>query len=263
VERVDLDGFQVAYAQTGSGPPVVLVHGAPSDSRFWQWMTPYLSRDHTVIAWDAPGFGQSSDIDDSWRAPQFADALAEFLVALGVERPHVVGHSFGSMLTLSFFERHPSIPASLVLVGGYAGWSGSLPADEVSRRLRAFLAMADRPEEFDPKSYPGFFSELIPADREAALVALMRENARPATIRSVGYLAAETDLRPVLPTIDVPTLLIHGEADARSPLAAAEALHAQIPTSELVVFPRLGHACCVEDPEACAAATQRFVNTIT
>ena len=102
-------------------------------------MLPDLSRDHTVIAWDAPGFGQSSDIDDSWRARQFAEALAELIAALGVERPHVVGHSFGSMLALAFFEHHRSTPASLVLLGDYAGWLGSLPAGEVSSRLRAFL----------------------------------------------------------------------------------------------------------------------------
>ena len=91
---------------------------------------------------------------------------------------------------------------------------------------------------------------------------IMRENIRPATIRAAGHIGAETDLRPVLPTIDVPTLVLHGEADARSPLANAEALHAAISPSELVVLPKLGHACLVEDPEACAAEIRRFVNAV-
>jgi pimeloyl-ACP methyl ester carboxylesterase len=67
----------------------------------------------------------------------------------------------------------------------------------------------------------------------------------------------------VLPTIDVPTLVLHGEADARSPLANAEALHVAISTSELVVLPKLGHACVVEDPEACATEIRRFVETVS
>jgi pimeloyl-ACP methyl ester carboxylesterase len=117
-------------------------------------------------------------------------------------------------------------------------------------------------DAFDPKSYPGLFSELIPADREAALVTIMRENIRRATIRAAGHIGAETDLRPTLPTVNVPTLVLHGEADARSPLANAEMLHAAIPTSQLVVLPRLGHACVVEDPEACAAKIRRFVATV-
>ena len=128
METVDVDGMRIAYTGAGSGPPLVMLHGAPCDSRTWQWMLPDLSRDHTVLAWDAPGFGKSSDIDDSWRAPQFADALAAFIAALGLERPHLVGHSFGTMVALSLFQHHPAVPASLVLVGGYAGWAGSLAA---------------------------------------------------------------------------------------------------------------------------------------
>jgi pimeloyl-ACP methyl ester carboxylesterase len=262
MEEVDVDGVRIAYTVAGSGPPLVLLHGAPCDKRTWQWMVPDLSRDHTVLAWDAPGFGESSDIDDSWRAPQFADALAAFVAAVGVERPHVVGHSFGTMVALSLFQRHPAVLASLVLIGGYAGWAGSLPPEEVARRLEMFLGMAELGDEFDPKSYPGLFSDLIPADRDAALATMMRENVRQATVHAAGHTGAETDLRPVLPTVDVPTLVLHGEADARSPLANAEALHAALSTSQLVVLPRLGHACVVEDPEACASEIRRFVKTL-
>jgi pimeloyl-ACP methyl ester carboxylesterase len=225
-------------------------------------MSPDLSRDHTIIAWDAPGFGQSSDIDGSWRAQQFADALAAFVAALGVHRPHLVGHSFGTMVALSRFQHHPTVPASLVLIGGYAGWAGSLPPEEVARRLAMFVGMPELGDPFDPRSYPGLFSALIPAGRDAALATMMREHIRPATIRAAGYAGAETDLRPVLPKVDVPTLVLHGQADARSPLANAEALHAGLPTSQLLVLPKLGHACVVEDPEGCAAEIRRFVATV-
>jgi pimeloyl-ACP methyl ester carboxylesterase len=263
MDHVEVDGMQIAYTRAGNGPALVMLHGAPSDSRTWQWMLPDLAQDHTVVAWDAPGFGESSDIDDSWRAPEFADALTAFVAALGLERPHLVGHSFGTMVALSMFRRHPAVPASLVLVGGYAGWAGSLPPDEVARRLEMFVGMADLGDAFDPTSYPGLFSDLIPADRAAALAAMMRENIRPATIRAAGHIGAETDLRPVLPTVDVPTLVLHGEADVRSPLANAEALHAAISTSQLVVLPKLGHACVIEDPEACSAEIRRFVKTVS
>jgi pimeloyl-ACP methyl ester carboxylesterase len=263
MDHVEVDGMQIAYMRGGNGPALVMLHGAPSDSRTWQWMLPDLAQDHTVVAWDAPGFGESSDIDDSWRAPEFADALTAFVAALGLERPHLVGHSFGTMVALSMFRRHPAVPASLVLVGGYAGWAGSLPPDEVARRLEMFVGMADLGDAFDPRSYPGLFSDLIPADRAAALAAMMRENIRPTTIRAAGHIGAETDLRPVLPTVDVPTLVLHGEADVRSPLANAEALHAAISTSQLVVLPKLAHACVIEDPEACSAEIRRFVNTVS
>ena len=263
MEYVDAHGIRIAYTRAGSGPPLVMLHGAPCDSRTWQWMVPDLARDHTILAWDAPGFGESSDIDDAWRARQFADALAAVIAAVGLERPHVVGHSFGTMIALSLFQYHPAVPASLVLIGGYAGWAGSLPPDEVSRRLEMFIGMAELGDAFDPKSYPGVFSELIPADRDAAFATMMRENIRPATVRAAGHIGAETDLRPMLHTIQVPTLILHGEADARSPLENAEALHAAIAMSQLVVLPKLGHACVVEDPEVCAAEIRRFVQTVS
>lgn len=262
MDHVYVDGVRIAYTRAGTGPVVVVLHGAPADSRTWQWMVPDLSRDHTVIAWDAPGFGHSSDIEDSWRAAEFADALAGFVAALGLDRPHLVGHSFGTMLALSLFRHHPEVPASLVLVGGYAGWAGSLAADEVARRLEMFVGMADLGDAFDPTSYPGLFSDLIPPDRAAVLATMMRENIRPASMRAAGHIGAESDLRPVLPTVDVPTLVLHGAADLRSPLANAEAIHAAISTSQIVVLPKLGHACMLEDPEACSAEIRRFVKTI-
>ena len=121
MDHVDVDGVRIAYTRAGTGPALVMVHGAPCDSRAWQWVLPDLSRDHTVIAWDAPGFGGSSDIDENWRAPRFADALAGFIGALDLEQPYLVGWSFGTMVALSLFQRHPAVPVGLVLVGGYAG----------------------------------------------------------------------------------------------------------------------------------------------
>lgn len=262
MDQVEVDGIRVAYDRSGSGPSLVLLHGALSDSRIWRWMSADLARDHTVIAWDAPGFGQSSDIEDTWRAGHFADALAAFVELLGLEQPHIVGHSFGTMVALSLCELHPELPASLVLIGGYAGWAGSLPPDEVAHRLEMFLAMADLGDRFDPKSYPGFFTRLIPPERNHALTSMMRENLRPATVRAAGHIGAETDLRPMLHSIDVPTLVLHGEADDRSPLTNANMLHAAIPGSTLAVLPTLGHACLVEDPEACAAQIRSFLKDL-
>ena len=73
---------------------------------------------------------------------------------------------------------------------------------------------------------------------------------------------AEADLRAVLPTITVPTLLLYGAADVRAPRAVAEALHAGIPHSELVLLPGVGHACNLEAPEAFNAEVRRFLQRV-
>jgi pimeloyl-ACP methyl ester carboxylesterase len=125
-ESVDIEGQTVAFERRGEGPPLVLVHGAVSDSRDWRAQLAGLSDEFTVVAWDAPGCGRSFDPPDDYGLDGYADCLAAFIRAVGLERPHVVGASFGSGLVLELYRRHPAVPRSLVLASAYAGWLGSL-----------------------------------------------------------------------------------------------------------------------------------------
>jgi pimeloyl-ACP methyl ester carboxylesterase len=83
----------------------------------------------------------------------------------------------------------------------------------------------------------------------------------PVGYRAMANAFAALDLRPVLPTIDVPTLLLYGEHDQRSPLTVAHELHAEIPGSTLVVLPGVGHLSNVEAPDGFNAAVRHFVQT--
>jgi pimeloyl-ACP methyl ester carboxylesterase len=235
VPWVDVAGIRIGFEQVGNGPALVLVHGALSDSRVWRWQLDALSHEFTAVAWDAPGCGESRDPPESFRLPEYADALAGFLAALGLGRAHMLGHSFGGALALELARRHPAAVASLILVGGYAGWAGSLPAADVERRL-AFAS----PEA----------SEVL---RRA-----MSES-RPVAARAMARALAEADLRDALPSIDVPTLLVHGDADERSPLSVARDLHRRLPRSRLVVLPELGHECYLEEPNAFNAEVREFL----
>lgn len=85
------------------------------DSRAWRRQLDGLANEFTVLAWDAPGCGQSSDVPESWRLADYADALAAWLNAVHVEHAHVLGLSWGSSLALEFYRRHSHIPASLIL----------------------------------------------------------------------------------------------------------------------------------------------------
>ncbi len=87
-------------------------------------------------------------------------------------------------------------------------------------------------------------------------------DSRPAGLRPMLLAMAEADLRDVPPTISVPTLLLHGEEDARSPRDVAEQMHAAIPGSALVVLPGVGHQANVEAPEAFNEAVRTFLRTV-
>ncbi len=185
-----------------------------------------------------------------------------FIEALELTRPHLLGHSFGAGLALELYRRRPHIPRSLVLAGAYAGWAGSLRAEEVEQRLRLALETAELlPDRFLPQSIPGLFSDLTPPDRAEELATIMAE-ARPVGTRVMAHALAEADLRDVLPKIQVPTLLLCGEADRRSPLRVAHALHAAIPTSRMIVLPGLGHESYLESPQQFNAEVRAFLQTV-
>ena len=146
-------GLRIGFRRAGEGLPVVLLHGGLGDSRVWRDQIEELSDEFAVVAWDAPGCGASSDPPDTFRLAEYADCLAGFIEALDLSCPHLLGHSFGAGLALELYRRHPSIPRSLVLVGAYAGWAGSLPAEEVEGRLRLARETAELlPDRFLPRS---------------------------------------------------------------------------------------------------------------
>jgi pimeloyl-ACP methyl ester carboxylesterase len=145
MEYVEVGGLRVAFQRRGDGPCLLLLHGAVSDSWVWRVELESLSDVFTMVAWDAPGCGGSSDPPQRFRLPEYAECLVQFISALGLERPHVLGHSWGSALALELYRLHPSIVKSLVLVGASAGWAGSLPPDQVAQRLDLALRFADLP----------------------------------------------------------------------------------------------------------------------
>ena len=257
---VEVNGLRVGYERAGDGAPLVLLHGYVGDgaSTFRRQLDEF-SDAFTVVAWDAPGAGRSSDPPESFGLGDFADTLADFIAALGLDRPHVLGLSFGGGLALELYRRHPAIPRSLVLAGAYAGWAGSLPPAVVEMRLRQAEELAALPpDELVHALLPTMFSEAAPqelVDGFAAGVARFH----PLGFRTMARAFAAADLRDVLPHIDVPTLLLHGDRDVRAPLDVAEALREAIPSSKLVVMPDVGHVSCVEAADRFNAEVRRFL----
>lgn len=260
MEQVEVDGLRVAYERAGTGPPLVLLHGYVGDGpTLWRRQLEGLCDDFTVVAWDAPGAGGSSDPPESFGMAGYADCLAGFIRRLGLERPHVAGLSFGGALALELYRRHPAVPRTLILASAYAGWAGSLPADVAGQRLRQALVLAGlSPEEFAGTLLPTMFSPTTPPEVVEAFRANML-GFHPAGVRAMARASAE-DLRGVLPHVRVPTLLVYGDQDVRAPLTVAQDLHAAITGSTLVVLPDAGHVCNTEVPEAFNRAVRSFLN---
>ena len=235
------------------------------DSRSWRRQVDGLADEFTVLAWDAPGCGRSSDVPESWRMPEYADALASWLRSAGIERPHVLGLSWGSSVALELYRRHPQVPASLILASAYAGWAGSLSPAETAARLESVLAAADLPLEEVLEALPGVLSASAPPTLLQELTVMWADNTgsrKPGGYRAMAHSMAEADLRDVLPRIEVPTLLLYGELDERSPLHVANELNQQIPSSQLVVIKGVGHSANVEAPEEFNAHVRAFIRSV-
>ncbi len=257
MEVVRANGLEIAYERAGEGPPLVFVHGAAGDGRVWQPQLAGLADEFTVVAWDEPGAGRSSDLPAGFGLTDYAHCLAGLIEALELGPAHVAGLSWGGTVVLELYRHRPELAATLILTDTYAGWEGSLPEEEVRARVAGARQMfAASSEEFDP-TLPGLFAE-DPPPEFVRLLEEMAADVRPTSLRTQLSLMAAADQRDLLPCIAVPTLLIWGELDARSPLVVARQFERTIPDTRLVLIPGCGHVSNLERPDEFNQAIREF-----
>jgi pimeloyl-ACP methyl ester carboxylesterase/ketosteroid isomerase-like protein len=258
VPSIEVNGLEISYRRAGEGPALFLAHGGGSDSREWRHQLEGLADELTVVAWDEPGAGGSSKPPEDFGLAGFADTLAGVIKALELAPAYVGGLSWGGVVALETYRRHPDVVSGLVLCDTYAGWKGSLPVEEVEARVAGVLESLEVPEdEFEPV-IPGLFAS-DPNPEVVAELTRIEADATPASFRRLIAAIAECDLSDFLPRIVVPTLLIWGEEDARSPVdTVARKFHETIPDSELVVIPRAGHMSNMERPDEFNRAVLEF-----
>jgi pimeloyl-ACP methyl ester carboxylesterase len=263
MDTVELAGLRIRYERAGQGPPLVLLHGAYEDSRIWRRQLEELSDEFTVFAWDAPGCGGSDDPPPDFAGKDLGDALAGFLREAVPGRPHILGLSMGSGIALELYRAYPAVPASLLLASAYAGWAGSLPPEEVERRYGQVLNELEQPpEQFIPAWLPTLFTEHADPAVVEETSAIMADF-HPSGMRALLNANAHADYREVLPAIVVPTLLLYGTEDVRSPPSVAREMNRLIPGSTLVMMPDAGHLAAVEAPGAFNAEVRRFLHGIS
>jgi pimeloyl-ACP methyl ester carboxylesterase len=258
LRSADVAGLSITYRQAGVGAPLVLLHGFLCDSRCWIPQLSGLSDGFRVVAWDAPGAGASADPPDTFTTADYARCLAGFLDTIGVGRAHVLGLSWGGILAQELYRLYPERLRSLVLADTYAGWRGSLSEPVWKERLSACLRDATAPPEVvAARILPGVLTDAAPQQLRDELSTILSEF-HPVGFRLMSLSSAAMDTRELLPRIAVPTLLLWGEDDRRSPLDVAERLHAAIPRAELAIIPNAGHLSNMEQPDAFNAHVRRF-----
>ena len=259
-EQATVRGLTIAYDRAGSGPALVLLHGIGATA--WRHQFDAFANDYTVIAWYAPGYGRSSDPGDDWVMADYADVLASLCDALGIERTHVLGQSWGGMLAQVFYARHPERVRSLVLSATSLGGRAQPEEERLARlnvRLRELETMT--PREMARARWPAVLSpDPAPAVRDEVIEMLAQ--IRPVGYRRAAIVASELDTRAILPTIAVPSLVIAGEHDAVIPPVVRTRLIAEIPDAQSVTIPDAGHFAFIEQPARYNAAVQAFLHGV-
>ena len=258
IETITVAGAAIRLFRGGpeGGPaaenaaPVVFLHGAGGHTG-WMAFLDELAERFAVFAPEHPGFGQSDD-------PPWLDEVADLayfhldlLKALGLDRVHLIGTSLGGWVAAEMAVRSTARLASLTLVGavGITAEGKTIPdtfrmSDD--ENLRRYYA--------DPERAARRSADLARALADPAVMAVVAKNR--ATVTRLAYRPRfhNPGLKKWLHRIDVPTLLIWGEADRIVPPSFGEAYRALIPGSRLVVLPNAGHAPFDEQKDAFLAA---------
>ena len=251
---------QVTGQVTGSGLPVMLVHGFPLDHSMWRYQVADLAADFQLIVPDLRGFGRSGPARGMMKMEDFADDLVQLLDCLKVERAVFAGLSMGGYVAWQFWKKYASRLRGLVLCDTRAVADTS---DGVANRHRlASMVLENGPTVVSSAMLPNLLATTTNTNRPD-IVSLLRETIHETPAKTIAAalrgLARRPDVRSWLPQINVPSLLIVGEEDKISTVAEMREMCAAIPGAQIVVVPDSGHMAPLENPSVVNAAIRDFV----
>ena len=272
--EIALHGRRAIYRVAGSGPPVVLIHGMLNSSSHWQSVARRLATQHTVVAPDLIGHGDSAAPRGDYSLGAHAAAIRDLLTAIGIERATIVGHSLGGGVAMQFFYQFPQRVERLALVssGGLGHEVGPMLRTAALPGTSALLSLTIHPrllagirEAGGRMRARGMTSGAYLEAIARALWPLQNAGAREAflqTLRSVidvrGQRVSASDRLYLLESI--PTLIVWGERDHTIPLKHGRAAHRAMPHSHFRTLPRAAHFPNLEDPAGLAAALLEFID---
>ena len=248
---------------SGARETVLLVHGYGSSSASYAPVMDALARHLRVLAIDLPGFGKSDRREGDYSPDALADVLADVLTQKGVQRAHVVGHSWGSSVVLAFARRHPERLDKLVIISGWVYDEQLLPVMRWARvpGLGEALYGAFYANAIGERLYLNFVDPSLVTQKvvEEVEKQMALEGAVAAALAAARGMHRFAETEGEYRTIKNPTLLLWGRDDRVARLAFGERLARELPHAELVVLPRCGHIPMWECTGETAAALTDFL----
>jgi pimeloyl-ACP methyl ester carboxylesterase len=263
MSQVAVDGLTINYEAQGTGEPLLLIPYLSADHACYAFQLPAYTEHFSCIAIDLPGTGESDKPAGPYSTEGYADVVAAFLGAIGVERAHVAGTSLGAAVGIHLAARHPERVRSLSLHSAWHATDAYLRSVVGQWRTLA-TALPTVADVVTQGIFPWCFTPEMYVERPELVDALVDfVRGRPA--QPVEAFEAQTeavlahDASAALGDVVAPTQITFGAHDAVCSTRFAEPISSAIAGSELVVFDHLSHAGLHEDPESFNRATLDFL----
>jgi pimeloyl-ACP methyl ester carboxylesterase len=253
METINVNGVRLAYERRGQGTPMVLLHGYPLDHHLWDDLVPLLEDTFDLILPDLRGFGGSSTVDSFYAMEDIASDITALLDYLKIEKAAIVGHSMGGYVALAFARLYPERVRGLGLVSSQVLAD---PPDRKEGRYKSAAEVADKGiasvvETMTPKFTSN--RELQKFARES-----MERQQPAAYIGALKAMAERVDSTPLLSKLNIPVVIVHGDADALIPIDRAREVKAAVVHAHLVEVHGAGHMPMMEAKEQTAEALKQL-----
>lgn len=249
----------LSFRSRGEGEVILFLHGLLGSAKAWAFQFAALSPAYKVMAWDAPGYGESALVAEDIDA--YEQMLHELVLTCGDQKISLVGHSMGGTVASRYAARHPDKIKCLVLScthPGYAAPKSAPGSEKLQKRMRELA-------EIGPEAYGrNRARDLLPFPEVPASVlsyaAEIAAQTRPEGLARASRMLQLADNRPLLPLITVPTLILTGEKDpVVQPRLAADLLKL-VPFTRHIDMPGLGHAPYFQAPDYYNALLDDFIS---
>ncbi len=256
--------FQMAYMDTCGPQTMLMIHGFPFNNLMWVPQYDDLYDMARIIAPDLPGHGSSDPMKGTVTMGLMAQQCADLLESLEIDEPIVVcGLSMGGYVAMELVRQFPRRISGLILTATRAA-----PDSEEARSGRNAAI-----SKIKQKGLDVFVDEMLPNlfapqnfDPESEIVAYVREmmmqTSPEGAIAALRGMKERADSRPLLSSIEVPTIIIHGEDDQIVPLAEAQEMYAAMPDSNLFIVENAGHLPPMEQPDVFNGIVAEFLGDL-
>ena len=255
MEKTDVNGIQLAFDRRGNrgSAPLVLLHGYPLDHHLWDEVVPLLEDTFDLILPDLRGFGESTTVDSPYTMEDYASDIAGLLDQLGIQETAIAGHSMGGYVALAFARLYPERVSGLGLV------SSQVLADAPDRKEGRYKSAAEVAENGIGSVVATMTPKFTADEKLQGFARTSMERQQPAAyIGALKAMAERIDSTPLLSSLDVPVVVIHGDADALIPVDRAREVKAALPQAYFVEISDAGHMPMMEAKEKTAEALKHL-----